>query len=187
MFPSSLFNRAAGALGVFCCLAAATQAAAPPPLPSGSHGFDFEFGRWTVHHKVKNAASGAWTEFDGTSETRPILAGLGDVEENVLLRPEGKARGVAVRAFDPKTGEWAIWWIDGRYPHNPLDPPSKGRFEHGVGRFYSDSLVNGRAVRTRLMWSQITANSARWEQADSTDGGRTWATNWIMTFARTSR
>jgi len=159
-------------------------ASAPVEAASaGSHGFDFEYGRWRVHHRVKRA-DGTWQAFEGTSETRPMLDGQGDIEENVFFRPTGNTHGVALRAFDPATGLWAIWWIDGRNPHGPLDPPSKGRFENGVGRFYSDYVVNGQAMKTRLMWSQITARSARWEQASSSDGGRSWDTNWVMTFTR---
>lgn len=39
-------------------------------------------------------------------------------------------------------------------------------------------------MRVRYVWSQITANSAHWEQALSADGGATWQTNWIMEFRR---
>jgi hypothetical protein len=158
---------------------------AAPAGPQGMHGFDFEYGQWQVHHRVKNAASGgSWMEFDGTCTTRPFMAGQGDIEEHVFARPTGISYGTAIRAFDPKTQEWAIWWIDSRYPHFPLDPPVKGRFENGLGTFYSDSPVNGKIVRTRFIWSQITASSAHWEQASSDDAGKTWDTNWIMEFRR---
>ncbi len=41
-------------------------------------------------------------------------------------------------------------------------------------------------VRLRVTWSQITPTSARWEQALSGDGGKTWETNWITDFQRVS-
>jgi len=154
---------------------------------SGAHDFDFEFGDWTVHHRVKRASTGQWYEFDGTSNARPILNGLGNVEDNVFHRPEGDSRGVALRAYDPATAQWAIWWVDSRSPHGTLDPPVKGRFEKGVGTFYSDGEINGKPARTRFTWSQITPSSARWEQAFSFDAGKTWDTNWIMEFRRATR
>ena len=159
-------------------------ASATNPTSEGIRGFDFEFGQWRVHHRVKSASDGIWREFDGTSTTRPFMAGQGDIEEHVFSRPTGITYGTAIRAFDLKSEEWAIWWIDSRYPHLTLDPPVKGRFENGVGTFYSDSEVNGKTVRTRFIWSQITRTSARWEQATSEDQGKTWDTNWIMEFHR---
>jgi hypothetical protein len=159
--------------------------ASPPGSNStGIHGFDFEYGRWRVHHRVKSAAEGTWKEFDGTCATRPFMAGQGDIEEHIFSRPTGITYGTAIRAFDSKSEEWAIWWVDSRYPHLPLDPPVKGRFENGVGTFYADGPVNGKIVRTRFIWSQITRTSARWEQASSEDGGKSWDTNWIMEFRR---
>ena len=152
---------------------------------SGAHDFDFEFGDWNVHHRVKRP-NGEWYEFDGTAYTRPLLGGLGNVEDNLFHRPEGNTRGVALRAYDPATASWAIWWVDGRAPHGVLDPPVKGRFEKGVGTFYSDGEINGKPVRTRFTWSRITPASARWEQAFSYDAGKSWDTNWMMEFRRTA-
>lgn len=173
----------------FSLAAALIALAAPPALPaddlSGARDFDFEFGDWNVRHRVKRP-SGEWYEMDGTSNTRPVLGGLGNVEDNVFHRPGGDTRGVALRAYDPATAQWAIWWVDSRAPHGTLDPPVKGRFENGVGTFYSDGEIGGKPVRTRFQWSRITATSARWEQAYSYDAGKTWETNWVMEFVRAS-
>jgi hypothetical protein len=36
----------------------------------------------------------------------------------------------------------------------------------------------------RFVWSNITADSAHWEQAFSPDGGKSWEVNWITDFKR---
>ncbi len=112
------------------------------------------------------------------------MDGAGNVEDNRFNRLSGVTHGVALRAYDPKTGQWAIWWVDGRDPFGTLDPPVKGRFDKAVGTFYSDGTLNGKPIRTRFIWSQITPTSARWEQAYSPDAGKTWETNWVMEFRR---
>jgi hypothetical protein len=155
-------------------------------LPPGAHDFDFERGEWLVHHRTKKPGQAAWTEFDGTCRDRLLVDGSANVEEHTFHRASGVAYGIALRTYDPKSRLWAIWWVDGRDPHGALDPPVRGRFESGVGTFYVDSMVNGKATRTRFIWSHITATSARWEQADSSDGGKLWDTNWVMEFRRTS-
>jgi hypothetical protein len=151
----------------------------------GLHDFDFEFGAWRVHHRVKRAGSGEpWLEFEGVCRGRALIDGRANVEEHTFQRPGGVTYGIALRAYDQATGQWAIWWVDGRAPHGALDPPVKGRFDKGVGTFYSDGTVDGKPTRTRFVWSHITPTSARWEQAYSSDAGRTWETNWIMEFRR---
>ena len=165
------------------CVSFCSSAAQPVHDLSGAHDFDFEFGDWKVHHRITRA-NGETFEMEGTANTRPILGGLGNVEDNLFHRPEGDSRGVALRTYDPATATWAIWWVDSRNPHAALDPPMKGRFENGVGTFYAEGEINGRQMRTRFIWSKITKNSAQWEQAFSYDAGKTWDTNWVMTFRR---
>ena len=60
------------------------------------------------------------------------------------------------------------------------------RFENGIGTFYADGILNGTPTRTRYTWSKITTTSAHWEQAFSSDSGKTWETNWYMDFTRIS-
>ncbi len=162
-----------------------TQAAAANL--TGLRDFDFQVGEWRVHHRVKRPADSLqWSEFEGTCSNRSLMDGWANVEDNMFDKPTGVTRGVALRAYDPKTGQWAIWWIDGRDPFGALDPPVKGRFDNGVGIFYSDYTDNGKPMRVRFTWSHITPISARWEQAYSSDAGKTWETNWIMEFRRGS-
>jgi hypothetical protein len=59
-----------------------------------------------------------------------------------------------------------------------------GKFKDGRGEFYTQELHEGRHVFSRFIWSEITGNSCRWEQALSEDGGKIWETNWIMEFTR---
>ena len=162
----------------------------PKPMQAanltGLHDFDFLIGEWQVHHRVLKADSHEWVEFDGTSSTRKLMNGWGNVEDNVLSPPSGAYCAVGLRTYDPKTGQWAIWWLDGRNPFGTLDPPVQGRFESGVGNFYSEDTLKGKPIRTRYTWSHITPTSARWEQAYSPDAGKTWETNWIMEFRRVS-
>ena len=166
---------------------AAAPASRNSPSAQGVRDFDFLFGEWRVRHRrLKQLPSGGheWVEFDGTSGNRPLMGGSANLEENTIHAPSGAYRAVALRAYDAKTKQWAIWWLDGRYPSGPLDPPVKGGFEKGTGTFYSDYLQDGKPFRVRFLWSHITPTSARWEQALSADGGKTWETNWVMEFRR---
>lgn len=189
---SKLRLRLAVALTTIACASAAAPAApahapAPAAVRDGRHDFDVRFGDWQAHHrKLKDrlVSSHEWIEFDGTLSMRPLMDGLANVSENVFNMPDGTYRGVSLRAYDPRTGQWATWWIDGRNPHGEIDPPLKGRFEAGTGTFYGEETYKGKPVKLRILWSNVTPTSARWEQAYSADGGKTWETNWITDFRR---
>lgn len=156
-----------------------------PEQRSGMHDFDFQQGEWRVHHRVKRPIGSAeWTEFDGSCRNRALIDGSANVEEHRFDRAGGVTYGIALRAYDLKSAQWAIWWIDSRAPHGAVDPPVVGRFENGVGTFYSDGTLEGKPIRVRYVWSKITTISAQWEQAYSGDAGATWETNWIMEFSR---
>jgi hypothetical protein len=158
-----------------------------PSETSGVHEFDFLVGRWKVHHRrLKERLAGGkdWVEFEGTSEARKILGGLGNMDDNVLNMPGDPYRAVTLRAFDEKTQQWSIWWLDSRTPGGSLEPAVRGGFKNGVGEFYADDTLKGHAIRVRFIWSHITPMTCRWEQAFSTDQGKTWEVNWIMEFER---
>src|SRR6266567_3731877 len=63
-------------------------------------------------------------------------------------------------------------------------PAFVGRFVDGHGRFEGDDVIEGRPLRVRFDWKDITPSSARWEQAFSFDGGVSFETNWSMELTR---
>jgi hypothetical protein len=154
---------------------------------STKNDFDFLFGRWRVFHRrlrERLAGCNEWQEFEGTSEARPTLGGLGNMDDNLLNLPAGPFRAASFRAFDERTRQWAIWWLDGRTPHNPIDPPMLGSFEGGTGSFFADEIIGGRQVRVRFFWTDTLTSAPKWEQAFSPDAGKTWEINWSMRFER---
>jgi hypothetical protein len=154
---------------------------------SGVHDFDFLIGRWNVQHRrltERLANNHDWVDFKGTTVAQALLGGNGNIDDNVLELPGNTYRALSLRSFDSKSQLWSIWWLDGRSPQGPLDPPVRGRFQDGVGTFYADDTFNLRPIHVRFVWSDITPESARWEQSFSGDGGQTWETNWTMAFVR---
>jgi hypothetical protein len=153
----------------------------------GPNDFDFLMGSWKVHHrKLRSRLSGCteWIDSDGTSFVRPLMGGLANVDDNVIEGPTGAYRACSFRVFNPSADRWSIWWFDSRIPGQPVDPPVVGRFENGIGTFYSEEVIGGTPVRVRYLWTATRSPNPRWEQAFSVDQGVTWETNWIMEFVR---
>ena len=164
----------------------AAQPSVLPKLSDAPNHWDFLVGRWQVRHRrlrQRLVGSNTWDEFGGTLVNWPVLGGHGNVGDNVMEFPSGTVRGIGLRAFDPKTGDWSSWWLDGRDP-TVIAAPLRGSFRDGIGTFIGDDVLAGRAIKTRVLWSRITARSARWEQAASADGGKTWESNWVSDFQR---
>jgi hypothetical protein len=159
-----------------------------PTPDDGRRDFNFLHGSWRVHNRrLLRRLEGCtdWEEFETTLQTRPVLAGLGNVDSfTAPALPDGTSwEGLTLRLFDPETRSWSIWWAATSRP-GKLDPPVVGRFADGRGTFYGDDLHAGQPVRVRYEWTDITPTSARWQQAFSPDGGETWETNWVMTLSR---
>ena len=173
-------------------------ATAPKPLPAtqtgpqqasidrdGQHDFDFWFGRWKVHNRRllhPLAASNEWVEFDGTVIARAIWAGRANMDEFEADSPPGHIEGMSVRTYDPKSRQWSIYWANAAKGF--FEKPMVGQFKDGRGEFFDQEDFAGKAIYVRFVWSDIQPNSCRWEQAFSNDGGKTWETNWVMTFTR---
>ena len=152
---------------------------------SGLQDFDFFVGDWTVRHRqlrTRLAGDTEWLEFSSRCRMRKILGGAGNFDEISVPSPRGAYNGATLRLYDAEAGTWSIHWLDSRNP--VLEAPMVGRFDQGIGLFHADETFEGRPIKVRFIWTPVSAEACRWEQAFSPDDGRTWETNWIMDFAR---
>lgn len=151
------------------------------------HDFDFEFGTWQVHLRrllQPLTSSDTWVEYEGVSIVEPIWNGRANLGTIEVDGPAGHIQGLSLRLYNPESRQWNISWANSN--DGTLGPPMIGGFENGRGEFYNQETLNGRAIYVRFIFSNITQDSFRFEQAFSDDGGETWEPNWIATFARVS-
>lgn len=153
---------------------------------AGPHDFDYFAGSWTTkQHRLEERGTNnkEWEDFPATLCMSLYLGGLATVDE--LVFPTKGWSGLTLRLFDVTKKQWSIYWVSSRT--GTLDTPVVGGFDGDRGEFYGDDTDAGRPVRVRYTWLKVDANHARWEQAFSYDGTKTWETNWTAEFTRADR
>jgi len=174
-----------------CGLASAqtsTSAFPPPTQHDGQHDFDWIIGSWKIYVKrIDHPLSGnkVWLEYEGSDTVRKVWDGRANLDE---FDAESKTThehltGLTLRLYDPKTHQWSLYWANAKNGALAM-PPTVGHFTDGRGEFYDEEVIENTKVLVRYIWSEITPSSAHFEQAFSTDGGKTWAPNWISTITR---
>ncbi len=152
----------------------------------GQRGFDFLFGSWTTRYKrLRHPLSGSheWYACDGTSIVRPLMAGAANIEDGDIRCPSEDIHAITLRMYDAHTRQWSLYW--GTEKQGLPMPPQVGRFDaNGVGVFLSDGTYAGKAIIVRYQWTASTDDHPHFEQAFSSDGGKTWETNWICDYTR---
>jgi hypothetical protein len=154
----------------------------------GSHDFDLEIGDWSTHvQRLRHPLSGSheWVEYEGTSRVKGLLGGRANTVELEVKGAAGSIDGISLRLYEPDAHQWTLNYAniaDGR-----LTTPMIGEFRDGRGQFFGQDSFNGRAILVRFIASAAGADSWRFEQAFSADGGQTWETNWIATDTRLHR
>lgn len=155
----------------------------------GRSGFDFLFGRWSVLNRQLVATPEGrhrWWEFNTACFARPILGGLGNVDE-YHFPGDGSHAGwdaSTLRVYDTKDDLWRIYWSSTAYP-GPLAEPMVGTFDEGVGIFYGQDVTDDHTDDVRFLWTHDGRRTAMWEQSILRPGP-VWETNWIMQFTRIS-
>ncbi len=180
----------AGALALLATVPRAwIPSVAPMPTPpDGAHDFDFEIGTWhTQLRRLLHPLTGSttWVAYEGTTVVRKVWGGKANLVELEVDGPAGHIEGLSLRLYDPTAHQWSLNFANSRL--GTLVTPTIGAFEHGRGVFYDQEFFDGRAVFDRFVITEVSADTCRFEQAYSDDGGKTWETNWIATDVRVRR
>ena len=149
--------------------------------------FDFLVGSWNVvNRRIKERLCGSdeWIEFHATMETKEILNGLGTMDEMKSSYFGDGFVGLSIRIFDPKSGEWTIYWADTESPERKLTEQVVGTFANGVGEFHGTELFDGKQMKLRFRWKKDSPETAYWEQAYYDDERGAWEANWTMLFSK---
>jgi hypothetical protein len=126
-----------------------------------------------------------WKDMDGGTNVARIWGGRANLAEFKATGPAGDIELLSLRWYNPTTHQWNL---DFATPGvGVLGAPGVGEFHHGRGNFYDTEPINGRSLLVRFSIWRISANSARSEQAFSTDGGQTWEVNWINEYTRAAQ
>ena len=168
------------AIASFCCSAVSGQSSRilDPWKTTEARQFDFWIGKWDVNLRMIQKDLSWRDSVKATVEIYPILDGKAILE----LWDSKPIKGFSLRYYDPSEKKW-ILYLNWPNRHQSSIGSLKGTFRHGRGEFFSTS----RGVISRYSFSDITANSLRWDDAFSRDGGKTWTHNWIMEFSRTGK
>ena len=162
------------------------QAAAPPEAQhDGQHDFDFNLGAWHTHIKrLQHPLTGStnWYEMEGTVVVRKVWDGRAQLEEVEADGPKGHFEDLALFLYNPAARQWSFTFANVK--DGALSQPSVGEFKNGRGEFYDQESFNGRTVLVRIIWSDITPDSHRFEQSFSDDGGKIWEVNMVATLTR---
>lgn len=133
--------------------------------------FDFWLGEWDVFTTQGHNPA-------GTSSIQLII------EQCVLLENwsgGGGGTGKSFNHYDTALKKWIQDWVDSQ--SNSIH--FEGKLENGVMSFYADTRrPDGTPIQRHLQFFRIDAAHVRQFSQQSSDGGKTWATEYDFTYDR---
>jgi hypothetical protein len=168
-----------------CAQSAKVTKAGTETPRDGQHDFDFEIGTWHTHLKrLVHPLSGSdqWVEYEGVTTVRKVWNGRANLVELTADGPDGHFEGLNLRLYNPRSRQWSLNFASSG--SGTLGEPTIGGFIDGRGEFYDQEDLDGRAIFVRFVITPLDADTIRFEQAFSDDGGKTWEINWVATDTR---
>ena len=151
----------------------------------GQADFDFEIGTWKTHLRrllKPLTSSTTWAEYHGTTVVRKVWNGRANLVELEVDGPAGHIEALSLRLYNPQSRQWSLNFANSAA--GTMAVPTIGEFRNGRGEFYDQETLNGRAILVRFLILPVSADSIRFEQSYSADGGKTWELNWVAVDSR---
>jgi hypothetical protein len=134
-----------------------------------SRRYDFWVGEWELAHSGTKSANHITKALDGCV-----------IVEQFTGAPGTKLDGTSVSTFDRATKRWRQTWVDNTGAY--LD--FTGGTDNGDPTFEREFVRDGKAIRQRMVFRNITPASLKWLWQSSPDGGKTWSTQWEIDYKR---
>ncbi|HVT11373.1 MAG TPA: DUF1579 family protein [Fimbriimonadaceae bacterium] len=143
--------------------------------PVETHQFDFWVGEW----KCSGDSYGPDGKATRTEASNTITRDLGGhvVREN--FRMNG-LNGSSVSVYDPSAKLWRQTWVDDQGGYIALT----GSFEGGKMTLTTLPRPDRPKASSRMVFSNIKADSFDWDWETSRDAGRTWKLAWHLHYTR---
>ena len=151
-----------------------------PAAHDGQYDFDFLFGSWRSHaRRLQRPLTGSksWIQKTGTEVVRKVWGGRALLDEIEANGPDGLSRGLTLFLYNPQSHQWSVYFSNSN--DGTIGLPTIGEFRNGRGEFYDQETYNGKTMLVRVVWSNITPTSHRFEQSFSDDGGKTWEPSFV--------
>jgi|GEM_PF-208504 len=136
-----------------------------------SRQFDFWVGSWEVRTPDGQLA--------GTSQIQRILAGCALLENWKGARG---GSGKSINSFNKYKGKWQQTWVDDR---GDITEFVDGEYKDQVMRFQARTRsADGKNLLRHLSFFNLAGDKVRQFSEQSTDGGKTWSTEYDLTYTR---
>jgi tetratricopeptide (TPR) repeat protein len=133
--------------------------------------FDFWVGSWEVRTPDGQRA--------GTNQIQRILAGCALLEN---WKGAKGGTGKSLNTFNQYTGKWQQTWVDDA---GDITEFVDGEYKDQVMRFRAETKsADGKVLLRHLSFFNLGADKVRQFSEQSTDGGKTWSTEYDLTYTR---
>ena len=145
------------------------RAAAPCVNDPERHRFDFWIGKWTVTTKTGAVA--------GNSVIESVSGGCALLENWTSL---SGGHGKSLNAYNPRTRQWQQYWIG---QDGAVSEFRTSEFKDGNMIFFIKDESKPRSI-VRLTFTPLDSATVRQHSESSSDGGRSWTTQYDFYYHR---
>ncbi len=147
--------------------------------------FDFWIGEWDVNLRVRQKDFSWKDSHKSVARIYSILDGKAVFE--LWSESEKGINGYSLRYYNPKKNKWDLW-LNWASNNQSATNGMECEFRQKRAECFSTRKISPATnLISRYTFSDGHADSVRWDDAYSRDGGKTWSNNWIMEFSRKSK